>query len=416
MTRASCARAAALAALGLVCLMPACKTSSSTPDASQAATSSSPAEGESGEPRAREASAAGSEVPAQPDASRAQAEAPQGPAVTALALGTRGQLLIGWADGHVAQARIEDRQGELVQVQARVRSSPDEQEAEGGAEPARVTGPARALSPDARVVLLGEPARRLVRVRDGATVLELRHLERVEGAAFGRGGEVLMLSAPEQLHVWQGVGGLIELLREGVRLEEYVGRQRADFSAGFGPMAGPLAVDGTALAFARPSGQVVWWDSQAPTEAYTIMIVDGVPATLTLRGDVLMATTREGWLRVVSVERRARLPWSDGVRAEQVATSAGSPEGFATLEGPELVWRRLEDGRPTWRQPLGAGDACGLAVGTQRVAACRGGQITVAAIESGQVLARVRRGAEGLVWGRGERASVVESPRGSVQQ
>lgn len=303
--------------------------------------------------------------------------------VSSMSWNQDGELMIGWGDGHFAEVDTKAKRGKVHQA-----GDKDQ--------------PVLAIAPagDAAVVR-GKPGS-LVRVKDGQVLLEFQQLAQIEGVFFTPDGETLFVSAPDQLHVWKDATTLPKLLTKGVRLEDYVNRQNANFSAGFGEMRGPIVVDADAmLAFGRPSGQIVWWNMNNPTEAYQITRVSVPLVSIGLKGDVLLTTAKDGEFKAMSVKERQPLAYSTTLgRADRVATSRDVDEGFAMLDGNKLTLRKFDTGEVIWEQELpGDGEACGLAMGARvykgkaqrkRVAACRGNKVWVYRTD-GKFVTRVER-------------------------
>jgi|GEM_PF-4972160 len=303
--------------------------------------------------------------------------------VSSMSWNQNGELMVGWGDGHFAEVDTKAKRGKVRQA-----GEKDQ--------------PVLAIAPagDAAVVR-GKPGA-LVRIKDGQVLLEFQQLAQIEGVFFTPDGETLFVSAPDQLHVWKDATTLPKLLTKGVRLEDYVNRQNANFSAGFGEMRGPIVVDADAmLAFGRPSGQIVWWNMNNPTEAYQITRVSVPLVSIGLKGDVLLTTAKDGEFKAMSVKERQPLAYSSTLgRADRVATSQDVDEGFAMIDGNKLTLRKFDTGEVIWEHELpGDGEVCGLAMGARvykgkaqrkRVAACRGNKIWVYRSD-GKFVTRVER-------------------------
>ena len=303
--------------------------------------------------------------------------------VSSMSWNQNGDMMVGWGDGKFAIVSTKSKRGTIKRV-----GEKDQ--------------PVIAVAPkgDAAVVR-GKPGS-LVRVKDRQVLLEVQQIKQIEGVFFTPDGETLFVSASDQMHVWKDATTLPKLLTKGVRLEDYVNRQSASFSAGFGEMRGPIVVDASAmLAFGRPNGQIVWWNMNKPTEAYQITRVSVPLMSLGLKGDVLLTTAKDGEVKAMSVKERQPLAYMSKLgRADRVATSQDVDEGFAMLDGNKLTFRKFDTGEVIWEQTLpGDGEVCGLAMGARvykgkaqrkRIAACRGNRIWVYRSD-GKFVTRVER-------------------------
>lgn len=253
-------------------------------------------------------------------------------------------------------------------------------------------------SPDGALsVLVGsDGSARLVRT-GGEDVIVFPASAAIQGAAFSPDGGALFLSDPQgKLRVWKDVAGLTAEVEGEVKLQDYVARLNGDFRAVFGPMRGGIwSGEGPSVVYSEPDGQLIHWDVRKPSEASYVVKVDGPPRSAALAGDTLLVTSSTGQLRASSISRSDMLRWS--VKATGDLVAAGSdPEVFAALEGGTLRLASMKTGEALWTKELGEGEPCGLALdtGSGRVAACVGGQVTIASTTNGDALAHAKRDGE----------------------
>lgn len=311
------------------------------------------------------------------------------PNVTSLSWNEKGELLVGWADGHFSLVDVKQKRGKIKKASSK--------------------GEVQAISPDAKIALVrGEP-NKIVRTKDRVVLIELNRLEGVHGAAFSTDGRTLMISSANHIHVWKDVPKLPKLItKTGVRLDEYLSVEAGNWQAGLGEMSGPIAMDtGPHVAYGAPNGQLTWWDVQNPTEAYAIARVEPPMTSIALKGDLLLATSGAGSLLAASVKERQKLDWAKGLTAQQVAASPVIDGGFAMVSDDTLSYRSTETGEVIWDATLGEGELCGLALGAKatkkgmqrkRVAVCKGNKISLYMIDGGKHRSTFERDRKRLIW------------------
>ena len=302
--------------------------------------------------------------------------------VTSLSFGKKGELLVGFRDSAVVVAQPDRKKGKLLRAYAQPH-------------------PVLDVSPDGKLAVIQTPRGKVTRTRDGQTMLELHHMERIEGARFSPDGELLLISDDRgKLHIWRKAQELDTIIERDSRLQYYVARQSPSMSASLAEIAGPLHTQDARVLFVRRSGQVVLWDVDKPTSALTIMRHEVPVRSLVALGDHVLVTSHDQ-LRVASIQARRVVDWSRAHRAELIAAHPKDPERFAQLVDQELSMRQLKDGSASWQVTLAsAGEACGLAISQdlKQIAACKGDVITLHEAKSGKQLRQLERAKDKLVW------------------
>lgn len=280
--------------------------------------------------------------------------------ITWMALQADGRLSLGFGDGTLGTL-ASGQQSSAVTPVSRME-----------------TGPVLAVSADGTFAVVASDPPQVARTADGAQVLRLNAIPRIEGAAFVDALDVLYVVEPGgRLHIWQNVSALRGLPLD--RIEAFMNRQLPDFTANMGALQGPVAVDEAGrIAFVTQDQQLGFWDPASPTSLRTLARLDGGAVSIAFVGEDILSIDRAGTLRIVGPGRTGGRPWTRGTTWRCGSTIANGNRGFFVAED-RVAMVDLADGRVLWQQPILLSSDC-----TVRMVS------TFAVVQSGRV-ARVYR-------------------------
>lgn len=308
----------------------------------------------------------------------------KGVEITSLHFGPKGKLHIGFVDGYTAT------DVDVRRRYARVRKAFD--------KPHRVTQ----ISPNGKLaVVRNKNHGKIVRVKDRRIMLEMNHLKDVQGINFSPDGQMLFVGESKgKIHVWKNAQNLEKLLGKDNRLENYLTRQQANFTADFGMSAERLYAHDQKVIFSNTKGNLFYWDISNPSQSSVIITVPPPVRSLYMHGDHLLVTTKSGLLGVASIKTKKQLSWAKNQKADMVASHPKNKTHFASLSEGVLAYRPYATGKATWSQLIEKGKPCGLSIDPKGkyIAACINNTISIHHIKSGKLYRKFKRVRRQMMW------------------
>lgn len=305
--------------------------------------------------------------------------------VTFLTWGPDGELLLGFGDGRLATVDVDGKKADIEVL------------SKDGAS-------IEAISPDTKLAVLGTSPPRLIKREGQADVLTFSYLENLEGVSFSPDSQSMFLASHEgPMRAWKDLGKMTSDLEGEVRLQDYVARLQGDLRVNFGPMGESLAsADGPNLAYTEPSGQIVWWDMNKPTEALYVLRLEPPIRSMSLIGEHLVATNERGDMRVSIVQQRNMRRWSMSQKAYLVAGDPADSESFVALYKDHIARHNIETGEVIWRQTLetDGADLCGMSVKSDKdiVAVCDKQKVALFNHKDGSSIGSFHREGDQILW------------------
>ena len=335
--------------------------------------------GEAGDSGAESRANAGATLPGfLPEATSAK--------VSAMSWGQRGQLRLGFEDGQWVDLDAKTRAATLHRAS-------DE------------AGPLVALSPSAELAFIASTPPTVIRLRDNQVLFRLSKVKDLKvGGFFPSGAGFYAAEKSGALHVWKKSEKKLD--KASTRdLKRVAMRQTADFSVGLPPASGQVVVTpDDSLVMGAADGDILRWKLATPDQVDGAGRLPGAGKSLGLSQSYLVATTRDGDLRVIDRARPVHLPWSKKARGEFVAASPKLAESFAVLEKSGGQWvvglRDFESGEYRWRTRLDSAKICGfeLSADARQLAICADSGILLLDTSTGALVNAFRRNGESLEW------------------
>ncbi|AWV91273.1 hypothetical protein [Bradymonas sediminis] len=308
--------------------------------------------------------------------------------VSAMTWGRGGHLRLGFADGQWVDLDAKTREATLHRASEEL-------------------GPLVALSPSAEFAFIASTPPTVIRLRDNQVLFRLSKVKDLKvGGFFTSGAGFYAAEKSGALHVWKKSEKKLD--KASTRdLKRVAMRQTADFSVGLPPASGQVVVTpDDSLVMGVTDGDILRWNLATPDQVDGVGRLPGAGKSLGLSQSYLVATTRDGQLRVIERARPVQLPWSKESRGEFVAASPKLAESFAVLEKSDGQWvvamRDFKSGDYRWTTRLDSAKICGFefSADARQLAICADSGILVLDTSTGALVNAFRRNGESLEWQR----------------